>query len=324
MSPMAKELAKKGSVKCVYVLAGTDGYLLDAARGEVVSAVIGKADPQTCLASFDGDVELTAVLDELRTMPFLAPRRAVVVRDADAFVAANREELEKYLENPAKHSSLILMVLSWPSNTRLAKLVARVGQVYDCSAPQEGSLARWLSQAAARRGKKLDSRAAEMLEEWMGRDFASLDGEIEKLSLYVGARETITMEDISAVVTATAGPAAFALSNALTGGDAKAALAALEGMLRLRGDEFRVIGSIAWHVRRALSSAEQIRAGEPAERALPRMPFEQRNAFLSLLNRRPLAKLRNDMRLLLRADLAMKTGTSAHSALQELVVALCS
>jgi hypothetical protein len=30
------------------------------------------------------------------------------------------------------------------------------------------------------------------------------------------------------------------------------------------------------------------------------------------------------MRLLLRADLAMKSGATAHSALQELVVALCS
>ncbi len=57
----------------IYILAGKDQALRDQARARLLAELIGDADPQTCLAQYDGDVELAVVFDELRTMPFLAP-----------------------------------------------------------------------------------------------------------------------------------------------------------------------------------------------------------------------------------------------------------
>ena len=232
--------ARPGSLKPVIVLVGEDAYLLDAARREVIAHAAGEADPQTCLGQYDSTVELTAVLDELRTLPFLAARRIVLISPADEFVSAHREALEKYVESPSAQSVLVLVVSSWPANTRLAKAVARVGEVISCTVPERGSLSRWIADAAGRRGKKIDPQAAQLLEEWVGRDYAALDGEIEKLSLHANPRDAITVEDISAVSIATAGPGAFDLANALTAGDTRAALKALGGMLTVRGEEFRV------------------------------------------------------------------------------------
>ena len=311
-------------IKPVYVLHGSDAFLLDAARKEILQAVVADADPQTCVASFEADAELAAVLDELRTLPFLAPRRLVIVRDADAFVAAHREALETYLQEPARHAALVLTVLSWPSNTRLAKLVAKCGAVSDCSAAGEAQVGRFIAQAAARRGKKVAPDAAELLADWIGADLAQLDNELEKLSLYVAAQETIVVADVTALVTATAGPASFALSNAITDQSAKAALDALAGMLTQRGDEFKTLGSIAWQVRRALAAQEKIAAGERAEYALPNMPSFQKAKFISLLKRRPLAKMQGDMRRLLKADLSMKSGGDPTAVLEELVIGLCT
>jgi len=309
--------------KPIYVLHGTDTFLRDVHRQEIITALVGDADPQTCVASYDADAELAAVLDDLRTLPFLAPRRVVLVRDADAFITAHRTQLEAYLDTPVETASLILTVSSWPKNTRLYKLVDRVGMTVDCSPAEKGDLGGWLNDAAARRGKKLARDASELLGEWVGLDRASLDGEIEKLSLYVGDRDTITLADVSALVTSTAGPAPFALSDALTASDTRAALTALGQMLTVRGDEFKSLGMIAWHLRRVVKVQQLLAGGKSLDAAKKsvRMFHPQLG---KLMKQRPMAKLTGDFRKLLQTDRAMKTGANPTAALQHLVVSLCS
>lgn len=311
------------SVKPVFVLFGHDGFLLDAARQEVLARIIGDSDPQVSVSSFDADAELATVLDELRTMPFLADRRAVIVRDADAFISAYRESLEKYLESPSKCSSLVLLVGSWKSNTRLYKLVAQAGEAIDCTSPNEQSLPSWLTKAAARRGKKIKTDAAALLAAWIGSDLAALDSEMEKLSLYAADRDTITGEDVSRLVAASGGRDPFALTNAITAGDAAWALKALGDMLTQRGDEFKALGLINWHLHRVLSAQQKLQAGAAPNKAIPFMPFAQQKPFLDMLHRRSLDKLQQDFRRLIAVDLAMKSGAKSDAALTDLVVQLC-
>lgn len=312
--------------KPIYVLYGNDEFLLDAHRKEILSAVLGDADPQLALALFDGpDVELATVLDELRTLPFLASYRVVLIRDADSFVTANRDALEKFLDkSPPSTASLILVVSSWKSNMRLYKLVEKIGVAYNCSLDDSESLERRIGAFASKRGKKVSREAMDLLAQCVGRDLATLEQEIEKLSLYAGDRATIEAGDVAALVSATAGPGSFDLTNALTRGDVKGALGALGGMLNVRGDEFKTLGMIAWHLRRALAAQQAMAGGTPVHQALPRMPFSEQEAFKAYLQRRPSAKLQTDFRRLLAADLAMKTGAAdAKGAMEDLVLALC-
>lgn len=308
-------------IKPVYVLHGGDAYLTDEHRHEIIARVIGDADPQMCISSFDSGSELAEVLDALRTLPFLAERRLVVLRDSDAFITAHRQALEEYFASPSPTGVLLLMVSSWPKTTRLYKLVEKIGKAFDCSAAQGADLVRWIHKAADQRKKKIVPQAAALLSEWIGADLAALDGEIEKLSLYIGRRQQIELDDLAAVVTATAGPQAFALSNAITAGDARAALKALDSMLTVRGEEFKTLGQVAWHLRRSLAAARQVAAGQSPSL---RMPPQQRNAFLSMLKRRPVSRLEADFRRMIHTDLAMKSGVKPKAAMQELVISLCS
>jgi len=311
------------TVKPVYVMHGDDTFLQDAYRKEIIAHSVGDADPQTCVAQFDATAELALVLDELRTLPFLAPRRVVILRDAEAFISAYRAQLEDYLQSPSETATLVLMVSSWPKNTRLYKLVAKIGRTIDCGSPRH-NLTQWLGKSAGKRGKSIARDAAELLVEWLGSDLSVLNGEVEKLSLYVGQRDTITAQDVATMVTASSGPVAFALTNALTDGNASAALKALDDMLTVRGEEFRVLGMIASHLRRALRGQQLAATGKnPAGALNPRMPHRAKAAFTAMLARRPLATLEGDFRRLIRADLGMKSGLEPVATLQELVVGLC-
>jgi len=315
----------QAQLKPIYVLCGSDTFRLDEERRQIVSDVIGKSDPQTCVADFDGAevLEPAAVIDELRTVPFLSPGRVVIIRNADAFVTKYRKSLEKYLENPCRTSALLLMVTTFRSNTLLSKTARRIGEVIDCNVRETKDLRKWLTDAAARRGKKIAPPARQLLSRWVGKDLGALDREIEKLCLYVGQRNTITTEDIAAVGSDTAGPVDYALTNALSAGGAPQALRELNRLLRRRGDEFRALGSIAWHLRRALEAQQAIAAGNRLP-SLRRMPFRAREAFVGMLKRRGAKTLQGDMRRLLSADLGMKSGADPKATLQELVMALCS
>lgn len=311
--------------KPVYVMYGSDAFLRDETRRTLIAEIIANADPQTALANFDATAELSQVLDELRTLPFLAPRRAVIVSDADAFVSAYRESLEKYLQSPSKASSLILIVSSWPKTTRLYKLVSKIGKAIDCTAPDERKLLAWIRNAAQKRHKKISPETGELLLAWRGADMAALDGELEKLSLYVGKRESITADDVSTLVTATAGPVAFALTNTVTRGKIPAALEALSRSITRRGEEFKILGMLGWYLRKALHAQQLIQSGMPPGQACKTAGvFYQQRDFLDMLRRRSVRVLQDDFRKLLSADLWLKTGADPTTVLQELIVALCS
>jgi DNA polymerase-3 subunit delta len=312
------------SPQAVYVLHGKDAFLREDARRKIVDRLVGDADPQTCLATFDDEASLAAVMDELRTLPFLASHRVVIVRDADAFVSANRDALEAYFENPASSGTLVLEVNAWPKNTRLAKKLPACGELIECDSPEGAQLVTWIAQAAKRHGKDVDQAAARLLAEWIGNDLATLDNELEKLACYVGDRASITAEDVSTIVAATAGPEAFAVTNAVIAGDVASALKAVFGAMQTRGAEFALLGQLAWHVRRSLQAVQAIRSGQDRRRALKAAKvFYNEREFEAMLRRRGERKLQQDMRRILRADLGLKSGLAPRAAMQDLVVQLC-
>jgi len=311
--------------KAVYVLQGSDALLREEAYQRIVDSILGSADHQLCLSQYDPAVELATVLDELRTLPLLAPHRVVSIRDAEAFISAHREQLEVYLDRPSPSGTLILLVNSLDSRTRLAKKIPTVGQVVSCKAPSGAELVRWITDAAAGLGKTIDRQAAGMLAQWVGENLASLRSELDKLASYVGQRTSITVDDIAAVATTSASPEAFALAGAITRGDVRAGLEAVGAAMRTRGAEFQLLGQVAWRIRQALQVHQGIAAGQSPRSAMQNARiFRDQRDFEALLGRRPAKKLQADMRRLISADLAMKSGTPPKAAMQQLIVELCS
>ena len=309
----------------VYVIYGSDEFLRSQYKSEMTSEALGDADPQMCMTEYDSSAELASVLDDLRTLPLLGSRRLVVVDRADDFISAHRQALEEYLASPCPTTSLMLLPRSFPGNTRLAKVVARIGVKADCAAPNAGKVASFIRDGAKSLGRQIDPPAADLMIQWLGNDLARVQSELAKLALYTEGRPTITVEDVSAVVVATAGITPWVLSDALAAGDVPVALDALDRLLTRSGEEYRVLGLIGWHLRRVLKAKQMQAAGRGEGEILKavkvfgagRAPFQQ------LLARCSLHEVCSDFRELIRADLAIKTGRNGKAALQCLVVALC-
>ena len=118
------EKAGKQKVQPVYVLHGDEDFLKRQVLDALQELVLGPDRDSFGISTHAGDkAAFAAVHDELQTLPFLAPRRLVVVEAADPFVTRYRAPLEKYVARPAPAGVLVLEVRSWPANTKLAKLV---------------------------------------------------------------------------------------------------------------------------------------------------------------------------------------------------------
>ena len=157
----------------------------------------------------------------------------------------------------------------------------------------QGQRAAPLGRPGRRRaGQEDPPPVAGQLAAWCGSDLARLDGEVEKLSLYVGDREEITTEDVGLLVFADAKCGPFDLVNAIDRRQAKPALSALSVGMTSRGAEFAILGQLAWRCRRKAGS----RGGSRAAR---------------------------DFRRLLEADLALKSGNDPVVTMQRLVTELC-
>src|SRR5919201_397344 len=115
------ERLPKAKPQPLYVLHGDEPFLKRQVLVAVQKLVLGTDDPGFALTTFPGEKATWGeVCDELETLPFLSPRRLVVVENADPFVTRERSRLEKFAgELDARAGStgvLVLDVASFPAN----------------------------------------------------------------------------------------------------------------------------------------------------------------------------------------------------------------
>lgn len=295
----------------VYAVFGPDDFLRRQALKKIEQDVLGEEPPPMARVDFEGDsAPLAEVLDEVRTLSFLAERRLVIVQDADAFVSRHREALERYVAEPSRAGALALVCKVMNKQWRLTKAIQKIGRLLECKPPPPWERGRWLSEHAHRTyGKRLAGQAADALIELTGDDMAALDAELAKLAIYVGDRDDIRTEDIEALVGLNRPEKVFRMTDALARGDAAEAMHVWHQTLASDNQAaFRAIGGVAWAVRQMIAVKEGTagRANRATQMAASRFTREQ---------------LQDMLVQLLRADVESKTGLgSVGSAIERFIV----
>jgi len=258
----------------VYVLASAEPLLVDRALAALRDAAVPEA-----LRAFNYDVvegrgaTAARVLGLARTVPMMAPRRMVLVRDVGAMSAAELAGLVEYLDDPCP--STVLCATTAKVDRRL-KFFAAAGKkkvLHELSAPRD--LAGWVSGEARRRGVAIRPDAVRRLVEAVGADLARLDISLEQLSLYAGG-EAITPDHVEDLVADTRERSVFELSDAIGAGDRPRALAAVASLMDQRQSAIGVVAMLARHVRQMSAYRSGRQAGMPKQelaRAMGVPPF---------------------------------------------------
>jgi DNA polymerase-3 subunit delta len=319
-------MTKSPSVKPVYAVVGPDRYLRQQALDELLSRI--STDPESLgVARYKGDdADLAEVLDEARTPSLLGGRRTVLLDEADDFISSHRQALERYCAAPADSSSLVLVCQSLPGNTRLYKIIHRVGEVISIAAPVGRNLIGWITQRArGTHGKAIAPVAAQRLRDSCGDAPGILDAELAKLATYLGERPEITEADVEALSGQTREEKVFAVMDAVFAEDAPEALRHWEQVVATdRAAPAKAVGGLAWSVRRICQAKIDFESGVSM--------FELSKRFFTdaaTVERRLRAvdghQLMDMQRDLLAADIGIKTGaTTAETAVESFIVKHCS
>jgi DNA polymerase-3 subunit delta len=318
------EKAAKSKPQPVYVLPGDEGFLKRQVFAALDSILLGDADAEFARTVYPGATAVwSTVRSELDTLPFLSPRRVVVIDQADPFVTNFRPVLEKYVAAPAKNGVLILDVKAWPSNTKLAKLVPDAATIV-CKSPRPQDLPRWATNwAKTTHGKKLDADAAQWLIELAGSEMGLLEQELAKLASYVGGRSLITRDDVDQISGRGRAAETFKIFDAIGAGKPDEALSILSRLMEQGEEPLGVLGAFSWQLRKLAAAARLSRAGRPLGSAIIQAGFkdwqrERVEQQLRHLGRRRLDKLHD---WLLEANQSMKsTGALPDQLLLERLV----
>lgn len=321
------ERPPKGKPQPLYVLHGDEDFLKRRVLEMLRAFVLGKDGDDLAVSTHSGDrAAFAAVYDELQTIPFFGSRRLVVVENADPFVNRNRATLEKILGKLPDTGTLVLDVKSWPSNTRLYKLVDPSAALA-CKAPPAYKLPQWcVGWATARHGKQLTAQAAALLVELIGPEMGQLDQELLKLAIYIGDRTRIDAADVDRLVGRSREETTWKVFDAIGQGNAKEALTILDRLFAQGEEPMRILGAFSMQLRRLAQAAALYRQGRPVAAALEQAgvaAFALKGAEQQMkhLGRRRLERL---YEWLMEVDLGLKGGSllPPRTLLERLVVRL--
>lgn len=257
------------------------------------------------------------LLSNARTLPMMAPRRVLLVHEADRLLAPKRakeeedggeieapkkgkrgpatpaEELEAYIEQPEPMTTLVFVSGPLDANRRVVKLLRKHADVVDCGSlhdPREA--ATWITKRLEKDELTIEPKAITLVLQATGLTLGRIRPEIEKLILYAVGESTITVAHVKdVVIPQEESEGTFALMDAVQNFNAARALREVSALIDGGVQPPVILG--------------QLRA--------------------ATIRMRPDARVKSGLEAVFRTDIAIKSsaGTPQH-LLECLVVELCA
>ena len=232
-----------GSLPPVLLFEGEEEELKQNALARLRRALLPEGMEQmneTVLEDAGTDQLIAAV----ETIPFLADRRLVVVRDHPALSGRGEadEKLVSYLPSVPSTTLLLFFCTGKPDGRKkLYNAVKKLGGVVTFSPLRGAELTRYVTDAFRQAGKECDVRTAEYLIFTVGSDAGLLQSEIAKISAYAGDRPSVTGSDVTALATPSEECTVFQMVDAVVTGQKSRAFTLLGNQLRAGTDRMNIL-----------------------------------------------------------------------------------
>ena len=260
------EIASPATLRPGYVLLGDEAFLYQRCRQGVLAALAPPEARDFSLHDFDlADTPIFEVLDCAQTPSLMAPFQVLFVRNLKLLYGRGTKKAEfaaidAYFRSPNPQAVLLFVADHLRIPTDLRKMDYQDKERYDriretlgewCGMVElarvaESDAVRWVTLEAEARGIRFDPDAARELVDALGADMMLVASEMEKLCLYVSAREHhITLGDVETMVLAAKQRSLYELTDAISQHDRTRALLLLHGLLNASdGGEDAAIGHL--------------------------------------------------------------------------------
>lgn len=229
----------------IVTLTGSNFYLLKRRLDELTGGFM-KKHGELSLERIDAEeTEPQAILDAAQSLPFLASRKMVVVRNLGANKAASGQ-IEQIIGSAGDSTDLVFYEPSPDKRSSYFKVLKAKTQLEEFSELDVRGLAAWLVQEAKKQGGQLSPADANYLVERVGPNQEQLANELDKLITY---EPKITRDNIDQLTVRTPQSRVFDLLDAAFAGNKKKALELYEEQRAQRVEPQAIMAMIAWQLK---------------------------------------------------------------------------
>ena len=238
---------KQGVLRPCYLFEGEEEYTkesaLQALRAKVLVGDFADMNETVLI-----DPAADALIAAAETLPFLADKRFVVVRECGQLASGRGkkeeeggsaasprggENLADYISRLPDTACVVFFERGKAAATRkLYKQINKVGGLVSFDTLSHGDLIKWIAKELKQTGQNISRKTAEQIIFTVGTDMTLLSNELAKLAAYAHGCDVVTEEDVAAVCTKTVEYKVFDLSDAVVAGDAERATSLMNALLR--------------------------------------------------------------------------------------------
>jgi DNA polymerase-3 subunit delta len=336
-----------------YVLVGDEVFFRDRCRAALIQHLVPTELRDFSMHDLDlSDSSIAEILDRARTPSLMAPFQVFFIRGVKALYGrgSHQEEfatIAEYSRNPNPDAVLIFVAdhISIPADARridmedkdryerIRETLGEYCTIIELARVEESDGIRWVVEHAAKEAVKVDADAARELVDALGADMMLVSNELEKLILFVGQKKRITIGDVETMVLAAKQRSLYELTDAISSKDRVRALSVLDALLLSEEGEEAAIGHIymlARTFRQMLVILEKnVRDSRAIWQALWQgfrvPPFAAEDVIRQARRYKSRRELSGALRLLARADLALRSNpASKRLVLEKVVIDLCA
>lgn len=211
---------KKGNFKPIYWLEGEEDYYIDKAINYAEQHILSESESSFNLSVFYGkDANWADIINACRRYPMFSERQVVVLKEAQQM--RDVEKLESYVQNPLASTVLVISYKEKKLDARkkFAKLIKENGVLFSSKKMYDSQLPEWTQELLQQKGFTITQKGLALLVEHIGNDLSRMENEIDKLSVNLGKRTTITEDDIEQYIGVSKEYNVFELQSALAAKD---------------------------------------------------------------------------------------------------------
>ncbi len=207
---------KKGVFKPVYWLEGDEEYYIDKALEYAEHSILNESEASFNLSIFYGrDASWADIVNACRRYPMFAERQVVLLKEGQHM--RDIEKLEAYVETPL--SSTVFVVAykekKVDGRTKFAKTLKEKAVMVTTKKMYDNQLPEWTQEMVQSKGLSISPKGLALLVDHIGNDLSRIENEIDKISVNLGKRKSITEEDIEEFVGVSKDYNVFELQSAL-------------------------------------------------------------------------------------------------------------
>jgi DNA polymerase-3 subunit delta len=237
------------------VLAGDDVWHLDRVQRALLDALVPAEGGEFALTVYGDDkVPVSSVVGAARSIGMFAPRRVVLVRDANV-LEGEPDTLAAYAKSPPSDSHLVIRAPALDQRRKIGKILAGAGTLVrlDRGAPgEEGQLVAEVRSLAKERDLQPEDAVVHFLLEATAGELYAVVSELDKLRAWAGSGDgphRITLAEARDLVSAGSTASGWEVADAIAVRNVSGAMSAARHLLSTGEEPLKMLGGIAWRTR---------------------------------------------------------------------------